>query len=88
MKKEPGASDSAHDDNNASDTNDCKLHSDSVDVKVPVGCATTPSLIDILHMDLADALQQNKQLHQLVTQLHQRHHENTLKVCVYLMYVY
>ncbi|XP_029648554.1 E3 ubiquitin-protein ligase Bre1 [Octopus sinensis] len=79
VKKEPGASDSVHDDNNASDTNDCKLHSDSVDVKVPVGCTTNPSLIDILHMDLADALQQNKQLHQLVTQLHQRHHENTLK---------
>ncbi|XP_005102459.1 E3 ubiquitin-protein ligase Bre1 [Aplysia californica] len=39
-----------------------------------------PSLKDVVKGELADLRQETKQLHNLVTQLHQRHHENTLQL--------
>lgn len=56
-----------------------KLHLDGVDMKLGTGNSAT--LADLVRDDLADTLQQNKKLHQLITQLHQRDHENSLKVC-------
>ncbi|CAE1155250.1 BRE1 [Acanthosepion pharaonis] len=55
-----------------------KLHLDGVDMKLGTGNSAT--LADLVRDDLADTLQQNKKLHQLITQLHQRDHENSLKV--------
>ncbi|KAL5017336.1 hypothetical protein ScPMuIL_006925 [Solemya velum] len=40
----------------------------------------TPDLIKSMQDEMADLQKENKRLHNLVTNLHQRHHENTLKV--------
>lgn len=39
-----------------------------------------PSLYEVVKGELNDLRQETRQLHNLVTQLHQRHHEHTLRV--------
>ena len=56
-----------------------KVRFDGIDTKSGSGSGTT--LADLVRDDLTETLQQNKKLHQLITQLHQRDHENSLKVC-------
>ncbi|BFZ18235.1 hypothetical protein BsWGS_21274 [Bradybaena similaris] len=42
--------------------------------------APEPSLFEVVKGELGDLRQETKQLHNLVTQLHQRHHEHTLHI--------
>ena len=44
--------------------------------------SSKPSVEDLLKNEVTELQTENKRLHEIITQLHQRHHETTLKVSV------